>query len=683
MTHDEAKSLLRIRDLSVRIPTARGAIWPLDGVDLDLGAGETLGLVGESGSGKSMLVRSIMGVTPAASTLSGELTFDSVDLAGGRTEQARGVWGKRVAMVFQDSMTSLNPVVRIGRQVSEGARRHLGLTAAQARERTLDLLDLVGIPDPRARLAQYPHQLSGGMRQRVAIAMALACDPDLLIADEATTALDVTIQRQILDLLQEIQATRRMAMIIVSHDLGVVASRTDRIAVMYGGRIAEESATGTLFAEARHRYTRALLGALPTLDMPRHSVLPTVPGSAPDPVGRPRACRFAPRCPAAVDRCRTERPRLLSQGDSGHRFACFVPVEPDAAPASAHAAAVAAPPAATAAAGQPPRLEVRDLVCRYRVPGGTIHAVSGISFAMPPGETLGVVGESGCGKSSAAKAIVRLQQAASGSVLLDGTDLLTLSPREMRRRRTRIQIVLQDPIASLNPRKTVRGCVAEGLLIQGVRGAELAAKVDDALRGVGVDPDIHGGKKAYQLSGGQAQRVAIARAMALDPDVLVCDEPVSALDVSVQAQVLNLLERLKAERGLTMLFVSHDLSVVRNISDRVAVMYLGTIVELGDADQVYSAPAHPYTRALIGAVPVPDPTRDHASTPRLEGQLPSPLSPPSGCRFRTRCPIARQECADNEPPLVEVAPGRLAACHFPLTGSAEPTAPSPRARVRQ
>lgn len=645
----------------MEIDTPRGTIWPLDGIDLDLEGGQTLGLVGESGSGKSMLVRTIMGISPDSARLSGSIDFDGEQLAGGHHTD---VWGRRIAMVFQDSLTSLNPVVKIGRQVGEHARKHLGLNKAQTRERVLELLDLVGIPEPASRMESFPHQLSGGMRQRVAIAMALACEPDILIADEATTALDVTIQQQILDLLQEIQRRRGMSLIIVSHDLGVVAGRTDRIAVMYAGRLVEVATTEDLFENPKHRYSKALLESLPRADQPRHSQLPTLVGSPPDPVGRPNACRFAGRCPAEIDLCTQDRPQMTKGPGSGHTFACFVPVE------GFNAQEPPANPVFEATeAGETDMVSVQDLVCSFKVRGGTVHAVSGVSFGIKEGETLGLVGESGCGKSTTAKAVTRLIDSRSGTVTIDGTDVTSLRPSQLGPIRQNVQIILQDPIASLNPRRTVRESVAAGLEVHRYPKDEIVDRVDRALRDVGVDPSIHGAKKAFQMSGGQAQRVAIARAMVLEPKVLVCDEPVSALDVSVQAQVINLLERLKIERKLTVLFVSHDLTVVRSISDRIAVMYLGKIVEIGDADLVYDAPAHHYTKALIDAVPVADPQIDVTAKPRLSGQLPSPLDPPSGCRFRTRCPMATELCAQVEPELTDRGDGRMVACHFPRTDS--------------
>lgn len=652
---------LVISDLSVEIDSPRGTIVPLDGINLTLRQGETLGLVGESGSGKSMLIRTVMGILPDAARIQGSIDFDGIELAAGRTPEATGVWGRRIAMVFQDSLSSLNPVVPIGRQVGEHARRHLGLSKRATQERVLELLELVGIPEPATRMKAYPHQLSGGMRQRVAIAMALACEPDILIADEATTALDVTIQQQILDLLQEIQRTRGMSLVIVSHDLGVVAGRTDRIAVMYSGRLVETARTTDLFVAPRHQYTKALLDSLPRTSNPRHAVLPTIQGSPPDPLGRPQACRFADRCPASQDVCRQERPALTQADHPEHQYACFVPVESVRSRDD-----VALEVFAAGAAGVTPLVAVDSLVCTYKVRGGEVQAVSDVSFEIGEGETLGLVGESGCGKSTTAKALTGLLDSSSGSITIGDTDVTNRARSRQRQFRRQVQVILQDPIASLNPRRTVRETVAAGLEVQGVAKAEIRNRVDRALRDVGVDPDVHGDKRSFQMSGGQAQRVAIARAMALDPEVLVCDEPVSALDVSVQAQVINLLERLKAERQLTVLFVSHDLTVVRSISDRIAVMYLGKIVEIGDADAVYSRPRHHYTKALIDAVPEPDPAVDVTARARLAGQLPSPLSPPSGCRFRTRCPMASEICASAEPPLRAVDDGRQVACHFPI-----------------
>jgi peptide/nickel transport system ATP-binding protein len=659
--------LLRIDELSVSIPTPGRPVRPVDRVSIQVARSTTLGLVGESGSGKSMLMRSIMGIAPAAASVTGQIWLGESELLGCAPKQLRSIWGRRIAMVFQDSMSSLNPVVRVGRQVGEAARKHLGLSRAQARERTIELLERVGIPEPARRASQYPHELSGGMRQRVAIAVALSCDPELLIADEATTALDVTVQQQILDLLAGIQAERQMTMIIVSHDLGVVASRTDRIAVMYGGRIVEVAQTEDLFAHRRHQYTQALLGAVPRRDAPRHSVLTMVPGSAPDLAGPAAECRFAPRCPAATDRCRSEQPEFTGGINPRHQFACFHPLDNDVRRPSGEL--LPPPEAATAVTSIVPRpdalLQVEDLIATFKVRGGVVHAVSGISFDIMSGETLGLVGESGCGKSTTVRRLAQLPPQNSGTIRFDGIELGELSARELRGLRSRMQLVLQDPIASLNPHKTIRASVAEGLLVRGTSKPEANRLVDDMLREVGLDPNTIGEKKPFQLSGGQCQRAAIARAIILAPSLLICDEPVSSLDVSVRAQVLNLLQRIKNEHGLAMLFVSHDLGVVRNISDRVAVMYLGKIVEIGDADVLYNTPAHPYTQALINAIPEPDPQTQHKPS-RLSGDIPSPLAPPSGCRFRTRCPRAQQLCTTTEPPLAQYGPAQAAACHFPL-----------------
>jgi len=638
----------------------------VDDVTLDVARSTTLGLVGESGSGKSMLMRAIMGITPPTASVTGRIWLGDTELGSCTPKQLRSIWGRRIAMVFQDSMSSLNPVVRVGRQIGESARTHLGLNRAATRERTIDLLDRVGIPEPARRASQFPHELSGGMRQRVAIAVALACDPEVLIADEATTALDVTVQQQILDLLADIQTERKMTMIIVSHDLGVVASRTDRIAVMYGGRIVETAKTDDLFAHRRHQYTEALLGAVPHRNIARHSVLTTVPGSAPDLAGPDAECRFAPRCPAATERCRSERPEFVNGVDSSHRYACFYPLIDDHRRPAAGANTVQPEIALTSVAPRPDALlRVDDLVATFKVRGGVVQAVSGVSFDIMSGETLGLVGESGCGKSTTARRLAQLPPQDAGTVRFDGVELSDLSARDLRALRSRIQLVLQDPVASLNPRRSIRACVAEGLVVRGTGKSEAYSLADGMLREVGLDPDVIGDKKPFQLSGGQCQRAAIARAIILGPSLLICDEPVSSLDVSVRAQVLNLLQRIKNEHGLAMLFVSHDLGVVRNISDRVAVMYLGKIVEIGDADVLYDSPAHPYTQTLINAIPEPDPLAEQEPS-RLSGELPSPLAPPSGCRFRTRCPRAQDICGSVEPPLVEFGPGQVAACHFPL-----------------
>ncbi|WP_295035027.1 ABC transporter ATP-binding protein, partial [uncultured Microbacterium sp.] len=518
-----------------------------------------------------------------------------------------------------------------------------------------------------------PHQLSGGMRQRVMIAMALIAEPDLLIADEPTTALDVTIQAEILELLGRLKDQLGMAMILVTHDMGVVARHADRVGVMYAGRLVETGPTRALFRRTRHRYTRALLDSIPSLEQDRGVELFSIPGSPPDPAEMVPGCRFAPRCAAATDRCRAERPPL--EGEGGHVFACWNPVA-DAPPVLPGRALPAAPVVETSTE---PRLEVVDLVQEHPVSGWapkgrrrTVKAVSGVSFTVQAGETLGLVGESGCGKSSLGRMLVAMDRPTAGEVRLEGTKVSGVGRRGLGARRARLQMMFQDSGAALDPKMTIGTILREPLAIQGIgTTAERTERAIALLDGVGLGPSILE-RYPHELSGGQRQRIGLARALALDPDVLVADEPVSALDVSIRSQVLNLMRTQQRERGLSSVVISHDLSVIRYLSDRVGVMYLGKIVEVGATDEVYERPAHPYTAGLLAAVPIADPDAPPPdAAERVRGELPSPLDPPSGCRFRTRCPLATELCATVEPMLEAVGDAHDVACHFPLQPKAQ------------
>ncbi len=661
--------MLTIRDLSVEIRTGERTVRPITGVDLDLARGETLGIVGETGSGKSMTGLSIMGMLPSGSTItSGSIRFDGEELAGMDPHAYRALRGRRISMVFQDSLTALNPTQRVGDQVAEPLLLHGLARRSEALRRAEEMLALVGIPRPSERMRDYPHQLSGGMRQRVMIAMALIAEPDLLIADEPTTALDVTIQAEILELLGRLKEQLGMAMILVTHDMGVVARHADRVGVMYAGRLVETGPTRSLFRSTRHRYTRALLDSIPSLAQDRGLELFSIPGSPPDPAEMVPGCRFAPRCAAATERCRTERPPL--EGDGGHVFACWNPVMG----ATAVAQRRALPLAHAVPASAEPRLEVVDLVQEHPVSGWapkgrrrTVKAVSGVSFAVRAGETLGLVGESGCGKSSLGRMLVAMDRPTAGEVRLEGAKVSGVRRRELGARRAKLQMMFQDSGAALDPKMTIGTILREPLAIQGVgTPAERTERAIALLDSVGLGPSILE-RYPHELSGGQRQRIGLARALALDPDVLVADEPVSALDVSIRSQVLNLMRAQQRERGLSSVVISHDLAVIRYLSDRVGVMYLGKIVEVGATDDVYERPAHPYTAGLLAAVPIADPDAPApAGAERVRGELPSPLDPPSGCRFRTRCPLATELCATVEPTLEAVGTGHDVACHFPL-----------------
>jgi peptide/nickel transport system ATP-binding protein len=538
------------------------------------------------------------------------------------------------------------------------------------------------MPRPAERVDNYPHQLSGGMRQRVMIAMALACEPKLLIADEPTTALDVTIQKQILELLDDLRKRLSMAVILVTHDLGVIAGRADRVVVMYAGKVSESTTTTRLFSNPRHPYTEALFEALPEKAADNARKLYNIPGMPPDLTNPPTGCRFAARCRYVQETCRAEEPEL--KGDSWeHVFRCFFPVgkeerekrlaELAVSEKAAERAAVTAPPAV--ADGE--LLRVDHLVKNFPVTAGAVmqrkvgevSAVADVSFSIVPGQTFGMVGESGCGKTTIGRLIVGLEKATSGAIVLDGEDLTKLSTRERRRRSGKVQLMFQDSYASMDPRMRVGPILREPLSIQR-RGArkEQQAKINEILDEVGL-PRAAVERYPHEFSGGQRQRLGLARALILRPQLIVADEPVSALDVSIQAQILNLMLDLQRDHGLTYLFISHDLSVVRYLSNNIGVMYLGKLVEIGPANDVYFRPVHPYTRGLIDTIPMADPVAEKAKVAKgVSGELPSAIDPPSGCRFRTRCPRAQERCAVEEPPLRVFGDGHLAACHFPLRG---------------
>jgi peptide/nickel transport system ATP-binding protein len=685
--------LLSISELRTQFATDRGRVKAVDGVDLTVHEGETVGLVGESGSGKSVTALSAMGlVDDPGEVVGGEVSLraphlasefrdqysnptfvdgDVVDLTAAPEEALRAVRGGSMSMIFQDPMTSLNPALTVGEQVAEslrlhqygGRRKDTWLNAVreilprlgngldqEVVERTVEVLSEVGIPEPTARVDEYPHEFSGGMRQRVLIAIALACRPNLLIADEPTTALDVTIQAQILELINELQEDLGMAVLMITHDLGVVAETCDRVAVMYAGEIVEEGPVEEIFANPSHPYTYALLESIPTEDKAR---LTPIEGNVPDLIDMPEGCNFAARCPWATDECVQGEIPYLQHGPEGvdHRSKCILESfdkseygSDDDLGATHHEIG-------------DPLLEAQNLKKHFSRAEGlldewlgfapkSVKAVDGVDLTVYEGETLGLVGESGCGKSTTGRTVLRLLEATEGRVLFAGEDLTEMSRDELRATRRDIQMIFQDPMSSLDPRMTVGSIVAEPLKIHDLpaedppegtsRREQRQERVDELLRAVGLEPR-QASRYPHELSGGQRQRVGIARALAVDPDFIVADEPVSALDVSVQAQILNLMEDLQEEFGLTYLFIAHDLSVVRHICDRIAVMYLGEIVEVADTEELFADSRHPYTEALLSAIPDPDPTVEKDRI-ILEGDVPSPIDPPSGCHFRTRCP---------------------------------------------
>ncbi|SES45101.1 ABC transporter ATP-binding protein [Actinokineospora terrae] len=668
--------VLSVRDLTVEFPDERGRVQAVRGVSWSLREGEVLGVVGESGCGKSATALAVMGLLPPGARMGGSVRFRDRELAGLGDRGMSSVRGRSVAMVFQDPLSSLNPVYSVGFQVAEAVRaHHPGTSRDDAVERAVHLLELVGIPNARDRVGDYPHEFSGGMRQRVVIAIAMANDPDVIIADEPTTALDVTIQAQVLDALRTARAETGAAAVLITHDLGVVAGQADRVVVMYAGKVVESGTADEVFYRPRMPYTLGLLGSLPRLDGRFGARLTPIAGTPPA-LDRPiPGCAFAPRCPLARERCLTEEPELREV--DGHLTACHFAEElVDKRPEDVFVPVVA-PVALTAerpVRTEGPLLRATGLVKHYPVRGGgffrrqvaELHAVCDVSFSLSAGETLGLVGESGSGKSTIAKLLMSLEEPTAGRVELDGAAV------RGRKHARDLQIVFQDPMGSLDPRMTAADLVAEPLRINGLAKQDARTRALELLASVGLG---RGRSERYphEFSGGQRQRIGIARALALRPRVLILDEPVSALDVSVQADVINLLEDLQDALGLSYLFIAHDLSVVRHIADRVAVLYLGRVVEVGERDAVFDHPSHPYTQALISAVPLPDPRKERVRERiLLSGDVPSPVDPPSGCRFRTRCPrflgaltdAERSLCVEEVPGLVERGQGHPVACHF-------------------
>jgi peptide/nickel transport system ATP-binding protein len=685
-------SVLEIRDLHAEIRLRGSTVRAVDGVSLRVGEGETVGLVGESGCGKTMLGNSIIRLLPPGGLITGgEVLLNGRDLVGLPKADIRKVRGGEIGMVFQDPMTSLDPTMPIGRQIAESVQQHQGVGRKEGLQRAAEVLALVGMPRPAERVSDYPHQLSGGLRQRVMIAMALANEPKLLIADEPTTALDVTIQAQILDLIDSLKERLNMAVILITHDLGVIAERADNTYVMYAGRIVEHASTAGLFGSMRHPYTEALLASIPKVDQDARHPLYSIPGLPPELTGTLTGCRFAARCRYAQPDCRESDP-ALSGPDAAHEFACFHPTSTssddvaaidslgEAEAAAGGPGSEAVPPVVTVrepapASSQPapvPLLQLAGVFKEFPVTSGvlqrrtgSVKAVTDVSIEVRPGETFGLVGESGCGKTTIGRMMVALERPTAGRVVFDGHDLGALNSRQVRNLRSDLQLVFQDPYASLDPRMRVGTILREPLAIQGIGShSEQRKRTEELLDEVGL------GRSAldrfpHEFSGGQRQRIGLARALALNPRLIVADEPVSALDVSIRSQILNLMKRLQADHALTYLIISHDLSVVRYMADRIGVMYLGRLVEIGSVADVYERPAHPYTAGLLASIPVPSPWHTRASV-AIKGELPSAIDPPSGCVFRTRCPRVQAVCSEERPPALPFGGEHLAACHFPL-----------------
>ena len=664
-----ARPLLEVQDLKTYFRLADGAIAKaVDGISFSVAEGETVALVGESGCGKSATAFSAMRLLPENSFHpTGQIYFGGEGILSLGESEMEGIRGNRMGMIFQEPMTSLNPVMRIGRQLTEPLRVHRGMSRREADAEAVELLRRVGIPGAEQRLQDYPHQLSGGMKQRIMIAMALACRPRLLIADEPTTALDVTIQAQILRLMQELQAETGMAMLFITHDLGIVNQIADRVCVMYAGKIVEQGTRAELFRNLAHPYTQALFRSLPQ-GQARQRRLFAISGSVPSALDMPAGCRFNDRCPYVMDRCRTGESMAHAVGSATHSAACHHLERNGQLPVvTAAASAEAAAPAAVVPLQTPQSAEVllsvQGLATHFPVKKGilartvaTVKAVDGVSLTVRRGSTTALVGESGCGKTTVGLSILRLLGEARGRVVFQGQDVMQWRAAELKAMRRRLQIVFQDPFSSLSPRLTVGAIVGEGLAVHfpelGV--ARRRQRVLDSLHEVGLDATAVD-RYPHEFSGGQRQRISLARALVLEPDFLVLDEPTSALDVSVQAQILNLLVRLQESHGLTYLIISHNLAVVEYLADEVGVMYLGRIVELAPAAELFRNPQHPYTRSLLAAIPS---VKERQPLVKLEGEVPSPQHPPAGCHFHPRCPVFGAAVPGS--PLLQTCP-----CRYP------------------
>ncbi|WP_455449413.1 dipeptide ABC transporter ATP-binding protein [Natrinema thermotolerans] len=695
-------TLLSIDNLHTQFQTPNGLVRAVEGVSMTVDQGEIVGLVGESGSGKSVTARSIVGLQDPGEIVRGSIHLDDVAVTDATDRQLRRLRRDTVSMVFQDPTETLNPVFDVGEQIAESIKVHeepgpqrllesLHLPPFSSRsewreyrERAIDLMEQVGIASPADRVDAYPHELSGGQRQRAGVAIALASDPDLLIADEPTTALDATTQAQLLERFRQYNAERGTAILLITHDLGVVAEICDRVVVMYAGEVMETGPTERILEDPRHPYTKALLECLPQR-VDRESRLPTIDGSVPEPTADRAGCPFAPRCEYATAACRDEEVPTVALADDRGSVTCVesnwsesdTPPSRTGAP-GARSESTAAAESAPADSDRPsPIVELEGVSRHYSLASGpierllgaddTLRAVDGVDLEIRAGETLALVGESGCGKSTLASLITGLERPTTGTVRIDGTPVGSVADRDAATL-TDVGVVFQDPHSSLNPRLTVERTIGEPLRSVGWNRPRRTDRVRELLDRVGLS-EQQATSYPHELSGGQIQRVAIARAIALDPSLVVLDEPVSALDASVQARLLNVLADLQADLDLAYLFISHDLTVVEHVADRVAVMYLGELMEVGPADRVFDRPTHPYTKALLEAIPSLEP--DSSTGTSLEGTRPSPVEPPSGCVFRDRCPMAEPECAETDPDQRRLGPGRT-KCHFATTDASDP-----------
>jgi len=676
------ENLLAFRDLSVDFRTPRGRVRALRNVSFAVPRNKIVGIVGESGSGKSTVIWAATRLLAGnAIVTGGEVLFDERDVLKLDERALQGFRGEQVSIVFQDPMTSQIPVLSYAEQMADIAYRRRNQGRSEKRRRAVEMMRRVGIPDPESRIDQYPHQFSGGMRQRAGIAMALLMDPLLLIADEPTTALDVTMEAQIIHLIRELQSEFQATVMLVSHNLGLIAELCDEVVVMYAGEVVEKGDIHQIFYKASHPYTRALLECDPARELARTRFLPTIPGEVPDLHQPHSGCVFTPRCPKAFGACRETKPADHAVDDSGHVARCHL--------LDARLAASAGPSERTGAAGDeravplkspiaetaPALLEVTDLRVRFRIMGAFkakltgvtdpyVDAVLGASLRLRSGETLGLVGESGSGKTTLGRTILGLIPGHSGSVRFEGRELTTLSQSEFKPLRRDMAMMFQDPIGSLSPRRTVRALITEPFEIHGLGEADRYAEAERLCDMVSL-PRNFLSRYPHELSGGQARRVGVARALALNPKLIVADEPTAGLDVSVQGEILNLMSRLQAEHSLGYFIITHNLPVVRHISDRLAIMYLGRLIEQGECDAIFERPAHPYTEALVRGVPRPDPAKRRQLV-SIEGEVPSVARRPTGCEFHTRCKYAQERCLREAPEQRELGDGRSVLCHYPL-----------------
>ena len=644
--------LLSVKNLQTVFHTVDGLARAVDGISFDIHRGKTMAIVGESGCGKSVTALSIMRLIqgPAGSIAGGEIHFQNKDLLKLSEREIREIRGNKISMIFQEPMTSLNPVMTIGEQITEVTRFHMGLSKRTSLDKAIEMLTLVKIPDPVNRLSEYPHQLSGGMKQRVMIAMALSCGPDLLIADEPTTALDVTVQAQILNLMEELQKEKGTAILLITHDMGVVYNTADYVTVMYAGQAVESAERTQFFEHASHPYSTRLFESLPDAHK-RGGKLSTIPGRVPAPTRYKEGCRFAERCHLSFDKCNQDTP-VMAEIDNEHSIACHLGGK---APSIDIQVSDILPETDLREPDHTPVLSVTDLKVHYPIRKGLlkrvvghVKAVDGLNITIRQGETLALVGESGCGKTTVGKGIIRLIDTTDGEVRFNGTDLSGVSQQKLRKLRKDFQIMFQDPYGSLNPRMMVRQIISEGLASQGIAGSYSKQNtiVKELMEKVGLDPKMMN-RYPHEFSGGQRQRIGIARFLAVKPKFVVCDEVTSALDVSVQAQILNLLKDLQHQEKLSYLFITHNLAVVSYLAERVAVMYLGRIVENGMVNEIFDSPKHPYTKALLAAsLRIGE---DGLEKICLEGDVPSPVNPPEGCYFHPRCPDAMPKCNEEYP----------------------------------